>query len=137
MPSPVNGVSPQLTRLPQEQIKQPFAMLKRNLFDGSLRRNRQSVNAKGAQWLDPAHVRGYVWAIRHAPSAAVENPGSKAERTNDDGATALMYAVDDPVKTRLLIEKGADPNPALASRTALLIAAGLTGTEETAKAPPR
>jgi hypothetical protein len=33
MPSPVNGVSPRLTRLPN-RLGQPFAMLKRNLFDG-------------------------------------------------------------------------------------------------------
>ncbi len=55
--------------------------------------------------------------------------GANPNQRNDDGATALMYAVDDPGKTRLLLEKGADPNIRSGlGRTALVIASGWFGS---------
>ena len=42
---------------------------------------------------------------------------------NDAGGSALMYAVDDAAKTKLLLERGADPNLRSGeARTALMIA---------------
>ena len=54
---------------------------------------------------------------------------------NDAGATALMWAVDDPETTRLLLEHGADPNVRSADgRTPLLVAAGRSGASDVVKA---
>jgi ankyrin repeat protein len=99
-------------------------------FRRILRGNLQSVNTKGRSGWTPlmyAAVYGHTEDLR-----LLLERGARPNDQNDDGATALMYAVDDPVKVRLLLEKGADPNLRSGQgRTALLIAAGLTGTEET------
>ena len=51
--------------------------------------------------------------------------GADVKAANDEGATALMWAVPDLEKTRLLVEAGANVNAQSAdSRTPLLIAAG-------------
>ena len=52
--------------------------------------------------------------------------GADVKAANDEGATALMWAVPDLEKTQLLLAAGADVNAQSAdSRTPLLIAAGL------------
>ena len=97
-----------------------------------IRGNPQAVNAQGRGGWTPlmyAALYGNVQDLR----LLVER-GARFNERNDDGATALMYAVDDPVKSRLLLEKGADPSLRSGQgRTALLIAAGLSGTEESVK----
>jgi ankyrin repeat protein len=60
--------------------------------------------------------------------------GANANARNDAGATALMWAVSDLARTRLLVEHGADVNVRSADgRTALMIAAGLHNGTETVK----
>ena len=50
-------------------------------------------------------------------------------RRTIDGGTALMYAIEDEEKTRLLLDHGADPNLRSGEgRTALLIAVGRAGS---------
>ena len=49
--------------------------------------------------------------------------GADPKIANDEGATALMWAIDDVEKTRLLLEHDADPNAtSVDGRTALDIA---------------
>jgi ankyrin repeat protein len=60
--------------------------------------------------------------------------GADPNIRNDAGATALMWAVDDPEKTRLLIEHGADVNARSDdARTPLLNAAGMFGNTDVIK----
>ncbi len=55
--------------------------------------------------------------------------GADVNAANDEGATALMWAVPDTDKVRLLIDAGADVNAVSADgRTPLLIAAGFRGS---------
>src|SRR4029453_17681225 len=56
--------------------------------------------------------------------------GAQVNASNDAGGTALMYAVDDVAKTKLLLEqRGADPNLRSGEgRTALLIAVANAGS---------
>ena len=60
--------------------------------------------------------------------------GADPNVKNDAGATALMWAVDDLEKTKLLVQHGADVN-ALSDdkRTALTIAAGRYGSSAIVK----
>jgi ankyrin repeat protein len=54
--------------------------------------------------------------------------GADPNARNDAGATALMWAVDDPEKTRVLLDRGADANARSDdSRTPLLLATARSG----------
>lgn len=70
-----------------------------------------------------------MYAALYADAATVKNlidRGASVNAANDDGATALMWAVPDLEKTKLLVDAGADVNAQSAdSRTPLLIAAGM------------
>ena len=116
-----------------EQIGAALRNAQKKSFRRILRRNRQSVNAKGRSgWTRLMYAA--IYTSDPQDLQLLLERGARLNEQNDDGATALMYAVDDPVKTRLLLEKGADPNlRSRQGRTALLIAAGLTGTEETVR----
>jgi len=115
-----------------EQIGAALRNGQQEVFRRILRGNPQSVNTKGRSGWTPLM---YATVYGHPPDLQLLlERGARLNEQNDDGATALMYAADDPVKTRLLLEKGADPNLRSGQgRTALLIAAGLSGTEETVK----
>jgi ankyrin repeat protein len=56
--------------------------------------------------------------------------GANPNHADKAGATALIWAISDPVKVRLLIERGANVNAvaSLTGRTPLLIAAGRPGS---------
>ena len=69
-------------------------------FRRILRGNPQSLNAKGRGGWTPlmyAAVYGHTEDLR-----LLLERGAGPNSQNDDGATALMYAVDDPIKVRLL-----------------------------------
>jgi len=60
--------------------------------------------------------------------------GTNPNLSNDAGATALMWAVDDAEKTRLLLDHGADANARSGEgRTALIMAAGRFGSSAVVK----
>ena len=76
----------------------------------------------------PGGATPLMFAALYGDSATVRTlieRGADVKAANDEGATALMWAVPDLEKTRLLVEAGADVNAQSAdSRTPLLIAAG-------------
>ena len=57
--------------------------------------------------------------------------GADPNARNDAGATALMWAVDDPEMTRLLLDRGANANISSAdARTPLMLASGRFGASD-------
>ena len=72
-----------------------------------------------------------MFAVLYGDSASVKqllDGGADPNVKNEAGATALMWAVNDLDKTRLLVDKGADVNARSEDRrTPLLIASGLLG----------
>jgi len=86
----------------------------------------QVVNRKG-----PGGSTPLMFAVLYGNAATVQlflNNGADPNIRNDAGATALMWAVGDLEKTRLLLDKKADANAKSDDfRTPLLIAAGLAG----------
>jgi ankyrin repeat protein len=78
-----------------------------------------------------------MFAVLYGDSAAVKRlleGGADPNVKNEAGATALMWAVNDLGKTRLLVDKGADVNAHSEDhRTPLLIASGLPGAAPVVK----
>jgi ankyrin repeat protein len=85
----------------------------------------KSVNAKGPNGWTPL-----MYAVLYGSADSVRSLLKKSANpnaTNDDGGTALMYAIEDAEKVKLLLANRADPNLRSGEgRTALLIAAGQT-----------
>ena len=68
------------------------------------------------------------------PVGLLLDHGADPNTRNDAGATALLWAVDEPETTRLLLEHGADPNVRSADGvTPLLLAAGRFGSGDVVK----
>jgi uncharacterized protein len=80
----------------------------RQTFDRLLREDPGAVNLRG-----PGGATPLMYAALYGDAAAIRqliDSGANANASNDAGATALMWAIDDPDKVRLLLEHGADPN---------------------------
>ena len=88
-----------------------------------LKRNPKVAHATGSGGITPLM---YAALYGDTPSARLLlEMGADPNARNDAGATALLWAVDDPAMTRLLLERRADPNVrSLDGRTPLLVAAG-------------
>jgi ankyrin repeat protein len=90
-------------------------------FARLLRDDPGAVNLKG-----PGGATPLMYAALYGDAAAVRqliDTGANANASNEVGATALMWAIDDPDKTLLLLEHGADPNATSAeNQTPLTIA---------------
>ena len=104
----------------------------RQEFNRALRENPKSVNAKGQSGWTPI-----MYAALYGDGEAVRlllDKGANPNAQNDDGGTALMYAIEDAEKTRLLLDHGANPNLCSGEgRTALLIAVGRAGSYSVVK----
>ena len=85
-----------------------------------------------ARRLDADHVRGALRRSRRRQASIGARRDANAQ--NDGGGTALMYAIEDVEKTRLLLDRGADVNARSGEgRTALLIAVGRAGSNAVVK----
>jgi ankyrin repeat protein len=96
-------------------------------FARSLREDPEAARVKGAGGSTPL-----MFAALYGDGASVRQlieHGADVNAANDAGATALMWAMDDPDKARQLLEHGADPNAAsIDNRTPLAIALGNKGS---------
>jgi ankyrin repeat protein len=92
-------------------------------FARLLRENPAAVNRKG-----PGGTTPLMYAALYGDTASLRQlieHGADPKISNDVGATALMWAIDDVEKTRSLLEHGADPNAtSLDGRTAMDIGLG-------------
>src|SRR5579864_7487937 len=99
----------------------------RELFTRLATADPDAGNRKG-----PSGASLLMYAALYGDAAAVRlllGNGANPNLRNDRGATALMWAVDDPEKTRLLLEHGADANARSDDgRVPLVIAAGRYGS---------
>jgi ankyrin repeat protein len=98
----------------------------RQEFNRVLRDRPEAVNAKGPSGWTPI-----MYAALYGDGDAVRlllDKGANPNARNNQGGTALMYAIDNEEKTRLLLDHGADPNlHSGEGRTALQIATGRAG----------
>ncbi len=104
----------------------------RREFNRAVAGHPGSVNAKGQSGWTPI-----MYAALYGDGEAVRlllDKGANPNPLNDDGGTALMYAIEDAEKTRLLLGHGANPNLRSGEgRTALLIAVGRAGSYSVVK----
>jgi ankyrin repeat protein len=91
-----------------------------------------SQDPKAANLKGPGGSTPLMYAALYGDADSVRlllKSGADPNLRNDAGATALMWATDDPERTRLLLESGADANARSDDgRTPLLIAAGRVGS---------
>jgi len=101
-------------------------------FAELLRDDPEAVKLKG-----PGGSTTLMYAALYGDLASVRqliDHGADVNASNDAGATALMWAIDDLDKVRLLLDHGADPNAvSVDSRTPLAIALGNKGSAAVVK----
>ena len=99
----------------------------RQRFAELLRDDPDAVQLKG-----PGGSTPLMYAVLYGDVATVRQlieHGADVNASNDAGATALMWAMEDPDKVRLLLDHGADPNAtSVDNRTPLAIALGTRGS---------
>ena len=105
------------------QVLDALRLGDRRRVEQLLKRNPKVTHATGSGGITPLM---YAALYGDTPSARLLlEMGADPNARNDAGATALLWAVDDPAMTRLLLERRADPNVrSLDGRTPLLVAAG-------------
>lgn len=98
----------------------------------AIRKNPSIVNERGSRGATPLM---YAALYGDAPLlAAMLDSGADPNLRNDAGATALLWAIDDIDKARLLLDRGADVNAAsVFGRTPLMLATGVGRSEKLVK----
>jgi ankyrin repeat protein len=97
---------------------------KRDAVLAEIREEPAIVNLRGARGTTPLMLAALYGDA--ALLAAMLETGGDANLRNDAGASALMWAIEDAQKVRVLLEHGADANAAsVYGRTPLLLATGL------------
>ena len=104
----------------------------RTAFEKLLRESPTSARGQGSGGSTPLM---YAALYKDARSVGLLlDKGADPNNKNDSGATALLWAVDEPETTRLLLEHGADPNVRSADGlTPLLLAAARLGSGDVVK----
>lgn len=114
------------------QIMEALRRGDRRRFERLLRENPKSAKGQGTGGATPL-----MYAALYGDADEVQmlfKNGADANTPNDAGATALLWAVDNPEVTRLLLEHGADPNIRSADGlTPLLLAASHFGSIDVLK----
>lgn len=104
----------------------------RSAFQRLLREVPAAVKAKG-----PGGSTPLMYAVLYSDAGAVQSllkSGANPNARNEAGATALMWAANDPEKTRLLLAAGADVNARSDDgRTPLMIASRRNGGKDVVK----
>ena len=104
----------------------------REEFKKRLRDDPKVANLKGPGGSTPL-MAGVLYGDADTVRLLLDS-GADPNIRNEAGATALMWATDDPEKTRLLLTKGADAKARSEDgRTPLLIAAGRFGSSAVVK----
>jgi ankyrin repeat protein len=99
------------------------------VFEKLLRANPNAAQAKGSGGSTPLMFAALYGNARSV--GLLLDQGAKPEIRNEAGATALLWAVDDPEKVRILLEHGADANARSEDGvTPLLLAASRFGSSE-------
>jgi ankyrin repeat protein len=101
-------------------------------FEKTLRQNPKAAKGQNSSGSTPL-----MYAALYGDARAVQmllDQGANANRRNDAGATALLWAADQPAAVRILLEHGADPNIRSADGlTPLLLAAARIGGSNVVK----
>ena len=114
------------------QIEGAFRSGNRHELERALGESPKSINGKGAGGWTPIMLAALYGRAEDISRLLAQGADPNAQ--NDGGGTALMYAVEDADKTRLLLEAGADVNARSGEgRTPLLIAVGRTGSTAVVK----
>ena len=97
-----------------------------------VKQSPQATRATGSGGITPL-MYAALYGDRTSARLLLDN-GADPNARNDAGATALMWAVDDPEIIRMLLERKADPNVRSADgRSALMLAAGRSGAGDVVK----
>jgi ankyrin repeat protein len=125
--APLSPVDPEAARL-MEAIRSGD----RQAFQKMLERHPKAANRPG-----PGGSTPLMYAALYGDSDSVQlllRSGADPNVRNDAGATALMWAVEDPGSTRLLLQHGADVNARSADgQTPLIIAVSGFGSTAVTK----
>jgi ankyrin repeat protein len=132
-PDDVSGETPPPPPDPKAaRIMEALRKGDREEFHEILRDDPKVANLKG-----PGGSTPLMFAVLYGDADTVRvllDTGAGPNIRNEAGATALMWATDDPEKTRLLLAKGADAKARSEDgRTPLLIAAGRFGSSAVVK----
>ncbi|HZJ13682.1 MAG TPA: ankyrin repeat domain-containing protein [Chthoniobacteraceae bacterium] len=129
-PDEFAGDTPSRPQNPQAvQLMDTLRRGDRGSFEKLLAASPTAGRSKGSGGTSPL-----MYAALYGDANSVRlllDKGADPNMRNDAGATALMWAVDDPKKTRVLLERGADANARSDDgRTPLLLATARSGASE-------
>ena len=132
-PDELDGERPSPPRDPvANQLLDALRQGDRPAVERLLKQTPAAARAPGSAGITPL-----MYAALYRDAALVRRLlelGADAKARNDAGATALMWAVDDPEITGLLLDSGADPNVrSVDGRTALLLAAARAAGSDVVK----
>jgi ankyrin repeat protein len=127
-PDELAGDAPSAPQDPQAaKLMESIRRGDRTAFEKLLRENPKAARGQGTGGSTPLMYAALYGDTRSA--GLLLDKGADPNTRNDAGATALLWAIDEPEITRLLLEHGADANARSADgMTPLLLAAARFGS---------